>query len=105
LMVTLDPGHDTRSVLRKIVAERHLDTTRWKLARTSQGDVRKLSALLDIPYRKLENGDFNHASVLVLQDARANPVARSSQIGSIDAQFLAAIRTTLPPPSGVSAAR
>jgi protein SCO1/2 len=95
LMVTLDPRHDTRGVLRKIISERDLDTTRWKLARTSQGDVRRLSALLDIPYRKLENGDFNHASVLVLQEADGNPVARSSRIGSVDAQFLAAVRANV----------
>ena len=101
LMISIDPKRDTPQKLRSLAAERRLDTTRWTLARPAPGDVRKISALLDIPYRKLDDGGFNHASVLVLMDANDRMVARSGRFGTPDPDFVAAIRneirTSAPP--------
>ena len=64
LLVSFDPGHDTVAVLARTAAERHLDTHHWSLARTDARSVRKLAALLDIQYRALGNGEFNHLSLI-----------------------------------------
>jgi formylglycine-generating enzyme len=99
LMVTFDPGHDSPSVLKRITVERHLDTSRWTLARPTPGDVRKLSALLDLPYRALPDGSFNHASVLILMDGAGRELARTSKTGLPDPGFIAAIRQSLAAPA------
>ena len=95
LMLSLDPERDTPAALRKVADERKVDTTRWTLARSAPGDVRKLAALLGIQYRQLENRDFNHSSALVLLDAQGRVLARSSRIGEADPDFVAAIRAAL----------
>lgn len=104
LMVTFDPQNDSRRVLQRVAVEHRLDTGRWMLARTAPGDVRRLSAMLDIAYRKLDNGSFNHSSVLVLLDGAGRPLARSSRIGSVDPQFLEAVRRALDSSGLVSSA-
>jgi formylglycine-generating enzyme required for sulfatase activity len=105
LMVTFDPAHDSPSVLKRVTVERHLDTSRWTLARTSAGDVRRLSALLDIPYRALPDGSFNHASVLILMDGEGRELVRTSKTGLPDPAFIAAIHQSLAAPAPALAQR
>jgi formylglycine-generating enzyme required for sulfatase activity len=95
LMVTFDPDHDSPGVLKRVTVERHLDTARWTLARTTSGNVRRLSALLDVPYRALPDGSFNHASVLILMDGAGHELARTSKTGLPDPGFTQAIRRSL----------
>jgi formylglycine-generating enzyme len=95
LMVTFDPAHDAPSVLKRVMVERRLDTSRWTLARTTSGDVHRLSALLDIPFRPLPDGSFNHASVLILMDGGGRELARTSKTGLPDPRFIDAIRQSL----------
>jgi formylglycine-generating enzyme len=95
LMVTFDPGRDTVAALHRVAAERHLDSKRWLLARSTPGEVRWLSARLDIPYRRLPDGSFNHASIFILQDQSGRELARTSATGIPDAEFVAAIRHAL----------
>jgi formylglycine-generating enzyme required for sulfatase activity len=99
LMITFDPSHDSVSVLKRVTVERHLDTSRWTLARTTAGDVRRLSARLDIPYRALADGSFNHASALILVDGAGRELARTSKTGLPDPKFIAAVRESLTTPA------
>lgn len=99
LMVTFDPAHDSPSVLKRVTVERRLDTSRWTLARTAPGDVRRLSALLDIPFRPLPDGSFNHASVLILMDGDGHELARTSKTGLPDPRFIEAVRESLAAPA------
>ena len=95
LMLTFDPTHDSPGVLKRIAVERRLDTARWTLARSSPADVRRLSALLDIPFRELPDGSFNHASVLILVDGAGHELARTNKTGLPDPQFVDAVRAAL----------
>jgi formylglycine-generating enzyme required for sulfatase activity len=95
LMVTFDPVHDTPDVLKRVSRQRHVDTARWTLARSAPEDVRRLSVLLDIPYRALPDGSFNHASTFVLMGSGGQILARTSNTAEPDAQFVAAIRQAL----------
>lgn len=99
LLVSFDPQRDTPVVLQALAAKRHLDTQRWTLARTDDGSVRKLAALLGVRYRKLANGEFNHTSGLILLDADGRIVAKTEQIGPLpDPKFLAAVQAALRQP-------
>lgn len=100
LLITFDPDRDTPRVLSALQTARRLDTDRWTLARTTPADVRTVAAALDIPYRKLDDGSFMHANVLVLLDATGRVLARSSKMGVPDPEFVAAVRSALADQSG-----
>lgn len=96
LLVSLDPARDDTAALRAIADKRHLDSVRWTLARTDEGNVRKLAALLGVRYRALVNGEFNHTSALFLLDEEGRKLASSAKLGSVpDPEFLAAVRAAL----------
>lgn len=99
LMVSFDSQRDTPSRLRALAQERRLDLSRWTLARAEPGEVRELSARLDIPYRRLENGSFNHLSRLVLMNGTGEVLASSLRMGAPDPAFVAAVRQALNSPS------
>jgi len=92
LLLSLDPEHDTPAALREVAARRHIDDKRWTLGRLSPGDTRKLGAALGIQYRKLDNGDFDHASVLILLDPQGRVLARSGGMGVPDPEFIRAVK-------------
>lgn len=96
VLVSMDPARDTPAALQEVVAKRKLDTSRWLLASPRPGDVRSIAGLLDVRYRGLADGEFNHTSSLVLLDAEGRIVARTEKMGSQpDPEFLAQVRTLL----------
>ncbi|MBV8620814.1 MAG: SCO family protein [Curvibacter sp.] len=94
LLVSIDPARDTVAVLQHTAQERELDAAQWRLARTEAPAVRKLAAVLGIQYRALPNGDFNHTTALILLDSQGRIVARSTQLGAADPEFVSQIRKT-----------
>ncbi|HET7542807.1 MAG TPA: SCO family protein [Polyangiaceae bacterium] len=68
LLVSIDPERDTPERLKAVAVERKLDERRWRLTRAEGEQVRELAAVLGLKYRKLENGEFNHSSVIALLD-------------------------------------
>lgn len=96
LLITLEAEKDTPEVLTEVARKRGVDTGRWTLARPAAADLRKLSAVLGIQYRKLPGGEFNHSSVITLLDAGGRVLARTSKLGGEpDAEFVAAVRAAL----------
>ncbi len=95
LLVSLDPERDTPEALKRVADKRKLAAPGWRLARTDKANVRRLAALLGIQYKQLEDGEFSHASVLVLLDAEGRIVARSERLGESDPDFVAAVERTL----------
>lgn len=96
VLVSMDPARDTPAALQEVVAKRKLDTSRWLLTSPRPGDVRSIAGLLDVRYRGLADGEFNHTSSLVLLDAEGRIVARTEKMGSQpDPEFLAQVRTLL----------
>lgn len=95
LMVSFDAGRDDPAALKSQARKRKVDTTRWTLARADAAGVRKLAAILGIQYRRLDDGEFNHSSVLILLDAEGRIAARSETMGKTDPEFVAAIRKVL----------
>ena len=55
--------------------------------------MRAIAGVLQVRYRALADGEFNHTSVLVLLDAEGRVLARSETMGPRpDPEFLAAVR-------------
>jgi len=95
VLVSFDPEHDTPQALKAVAEERHLDLPRWTLDRTDAESVRKLAAVLGVQYRAIENGDFNHSTVISLLDRDGRIAARSSRTGEADPDLLAATKREL----------
>jgi protein SCO1 len=95
LLVSFDSARDTPTKLKAVALERKLDQ-QWTLARADKSTVRKLAALLNIRYRELQDGEFNHSSALVILDAQGRILGRTEQMGvPVDAEFLAKLRAAL----------
>ena len=96
LLVSLDPMRDDTAQLASVARKRKLDPSRWTLARTEAGTVRRVAALLGVRYRALADGEFNHSSALVLVDSEGRVVARTERLGPVpDPAFLAAVKAAL----------
>ncbi|HET9034425.1 MAG TPA: SCO family protein [Dokdonella sp.] len=95
LMVSFDAERDDPAALKAQAEKRKIQSSRWTLARTDAANVRKLAAVLGIQYRQLDDGEFNHSSVLLLLDAEGRIAARSDVMGKIDPDFIAAIKAVL----------
>lgn len=94
LMITIDPERDTPAALQALAKQRRIDTTRWTLARTDEKSIRKIAAMLNIQYRALPDGGFNHSSVITLLNPGGDIVLQSSKLGTADEALLEAIRAT-----------
>jgi protein SCO1/2 len=91
-MVSLDPKRDTPAALKDLAAKRKVDP-RWQLLQPRPQDLRAIAGLLQVRYRALADGEFNHTSVWILLDAEGREVARTEVMGPRpDPQFLAAVR-------------
>lgn len=99
LLVSFDAQRDLPAHLKEVFGQRKLDATTWTLAHTDAASVRQLAAVLDIQYRVLPDGDFNHTSVLVLLDAQGRIAARTEKMDGLDADFVAAARKVLAQPA------
>ncbi|MGH8090901.1 MAG: SCO family protein, partial [Rudaea sp.] len=95
LMVSFDAQRDVPAHLKEVFGQRKLDATTWTLAHTDAASVRQLAAVLDIQYRALPDGEFNHTSVMILLDAQGRIVARTDKMDALDADFVAAAKKVL----------
>jgi protein SCO1/2 len=96
LYISMDPARDTPARLAQVARERRIDDARWTLASPRAADVRAVAGVLDIRYRQLSDGEFNHTSALILLDADGRILARTETMGSdVDPAFVAAVRAAL----------
>lgn len=99
LLITFDPARDDLKALKTIARQRELDPAHWTLARTDAASVRKIAAALDIQFRKLEDGQYNHTTVLVLLDANGRVVGSTRKMGVLDPEFLQLVQATVSQPA------
>lgn len=91
IMVSIDPEHDTTEVLARLAKERRADPARWTLARTKERDVRLLAAALNVQYRRLPNGDYNHTSIITYLSPDGSIVKQTSVLTHADPELVAAL--------------
>ena len=95
LMVSFDPARDDVAALAEMATEHGLDQKLWTLARAEARDVRKLAAALNIQYRELPSGEFNHTSVLILLDRDGRKVGQTGVLGEADPKFVKLVKKTV----------
>jgi protein SCO1/2 len=95
LMVSFDPERDTPEKLMQVAQDHRVDLSRWTFARAEPDAVRLLAAALDVRYRKLPDGEFNHSAMITLLDRDGRPVKRTSKLGEPDPEFVAALRESV----------
>jgi|SRR5450830_71619 len=95
LLVTFDPVRDDLPTLESIAKNKKLDAKQWKIARTDIASVRQLAATLNIQYRQMDSGEFNHTSVIILLDEQGRILARSGELGTVDGEFLEKIKLAI----------
>jgi protein SCO1/2 len=92
LLISLDPEHDTTESLRALATARRVDLSRWTLVHTDEPTVRKIAAVLSIQYRRLPDGNYNHASVISLLNPRGEIAMQSAVLGKADERLAASLR-------------
>jgi len=92
LMISIDPARDTPEALKALAAQRRIDTSRWTLARTDAATVRTVAALLNLQYRQLPDGEYNHSTVIALLTPQGEIEASSSKLGTADDALLTHLR-------------
>lgn len=96
LFISMDPERDTPAVLKQLAKDRKVSDPRWAFTSPKPADVRSVAGVLDVRYRQLSDGEFNHTSALVLLDADGRILARTEKMGSqVDPEFLAAVKAAL----------
>ncbi|MDK2124191.1 SCO family protein [Parachitinimonas caeni] len=97
LLVSLDPEHDTAQSLGHMAHEQGMSAAPWLFAVSdSDTHTRQLAASLGIRYRKLENGEINHSSKLIVTDRQGRIVASSDKLGNkADPAIVAALQAQL----------
>lgn len=68
LIISFDPERDKPAKLKKLTHDYKLEENRWHLVQASDKDIRLFAALLGINYRKLDDGEFSHNTVISLLD-------------------------------------
>lgn len=95
LMVSIDPEHDTPAALAALAKQRRLDSKRWTMAQIPQDDVRLLAAVLNVQYRQLPDGQYNHTSVISLVGPQGVIEKQTTVLGKPDSEFVADVRKAL----------
>lgn len=90
VMVSFDPARDSVAVLKKTAAVRNCDA-QWTLARGDESTSRKIAAALNIQYRRLSDGEFNHSTIISLLDREGRIAARTGKLGTVDAALVKAM--------------
>jgi protein SCO1/2 len=92
LLVTFDPDRDTPEKLTELARTHKVDTTRWRFARAPKDDTRDLANVLGLKYRQLENGEFNHSSVITVIDGGGNIRGRVEGLEQPNADLVATLQ-------------
>ena len=92
VLISIDPEHDTSEKLHSLAMARRIDLSRWTLVHTDEATVRKIAAVLNVQYRRLPDGSYNHASVVSLLTSRGEIAMQSSVLGKADEGLAASLR-------------
>ena len=92
VLISIDPEHDTTESLRTLATTRRIDLSRWTLVNAEEATVRKIAAVLNIQYRRLPDGNYNHASVISLLTPAGEIAAQSSVLGKADERLATSLR-------------
>jgi protein SCO1/2 len=68
VLITLDPEHDSVDRLAELAKLHGIDDERWHFARTDDGTLRDIAALLGIAFSPSGGGQFSHSANIALSN-------------------------------------
>jgi protein SCO1 len=80
VLVSFDSQRDQPARLKAFASQMQLDD-RWVLLHGNEEEVRELSMLLDVKYKKQPNGDFAHSNGITLLNSQGAIVTRIEGLG------------------------
>lgn len=98
VLASMDPERDTPERLREFASRASLDPARWTLLGAPEGDVMELGAVLGVQFRRLPDGEFAHANMLVVLDRGGEIRHRQIGLGEETATTVSAVRDLLAGP-------
>ena len=81
VLVTFDSDRDHTKQLKAFVKKMKLGNN-WMILHGDEDNVRELSMLLDVKYKKQPNGDFTHSTVISLLNTHGAIAAQTQSLGA-----------------------
>jgi protein SCO1/2 len=95
MTISIDPERDVPELLLETLQRHSVDANRWSMVRPEPADLRTISGVFGIKYKKLPDGEFNHTTKIILLDRDGIQIASSDQIGRHNVEFLESIKSSL----------
>jgi protein SCO1/2 len=92
VLVTFDSDRDHTKELKAFVKKMKLGTN-WMILHGNEENVRELSMLLDVKYKKQPNGDFTHSTVISLLNTHGAIAAQTDRLGADPALMVGKIKS------------
>lgn len=82
VLVSLDEEKDSPAKMKAYAAKMQLNESRWILLSGSNDSIRELSAVLEVDYKKMDDGEISHSAVVNLLSETGEILAQEKGIGS-----------------------
>ncbi len=92
VLISFDTERDTPERLKEYAASQQLDD-QWILLHGDEDEVREMSMLLNVKYKKQPNGDFAHSNEVTLLDTKGAIVAQVEGLGKEQKPIVDKIKT------------
>ncbi len=70
LLISFNPKEDTPKVLNEVARRYKADAKRWRFTSAAKENVREIAAVLGIKYKKLEDGEYSHSTIINLVNSQ-----------------------------------
>ncbi len=80
VMVSLDEEKDSPAKMKAYAEKMQLDESRWILLSGNKESVRELSAVLEVDYKKMDDGEISHSAVVTLISEKGIILAKEKGI-------------------------
>ncbi|WP_423146018.1 SCO family protein [Rubrolithibacter danxiaensis] len=91
VLVSFDTERDQPARLKEFAKDMQLDNN-WILLHGDDEEVRELSMLLDVKYKKLPDGAFAHSNIITLLDENGTIIARVEGLGTESEEIVSKIK-------------
>ena len=94
-LITIDPDRDTIAVYNDYAKIHELSSDRWSFLRGDAGDILEIANLLNVKYKKTQDGEFSHSNVLTLLNTQGEVVHQLVGLGADPEETIKAVHTLL----------
>lgn len=92
VMASFDSERDRPATLKSFATTKGLDLQRWTLLHGDEDQVRELAAVLNVRYRRDEDGNIDHANLITVLDAGGHIVFQREGLEGDPDEVVRAVR-------------